>query len=247
MKMNNCRSSLAWVSICWITGSLAARAQVYSVAAGLSIPDGDAAGVASSLTVASSVTSLTSLRVNLDISGKGGRMNNGDLFVTLSHESAPNVVDAYVVLLNRPGKTSLDIWGYYDNGLNVAFDSRATGYDIHNYRRHVPSLNAGSDSISLSGPLTGTWQPDGRNVSPDLVLDTTARSTSFNSFQGINPSGKWVLFAADLYPDAMGYAQLNSWSIEVNPYVQVPEASQFSIVLGLTAFGFTAWKRCQRR
>lgn len=60
--------------------------------------------------------------------------------------------------------------------------------DIHNYGGNGGAL------------VTGTYQPDGREVSPLLSLDTTPRTAFLSSFTGLDPNGEWVLFVVDIFP-----------------------------------------------
>lgn len=230
------KSSLVRLVVGLGTFALVGKAQTFTFNPGLAIPDGDASGIFTQTLVSTPTMTIGSLSVSVDISAQSGSINNGDLYVTLAHESTPGVVDAFVVLLNRPGKTASDPTGYYDNGLNVTFSSVAVGYDIHNYRLHVPTLNLGSDSTPLGGPLKGLWEADGRNVSADSVTDATPRTTSLNDFTGINPNGTWVLYMADLFKDSAGVASLNTWSLHVTP-VPEPEAVVVLSALGLLGFG----------
>lgn len=46
--------------------------------------------------------------------------------------------------------------------------------------------------------LTGTWQPDGRNVDPNAVTNLSPRTSLLNSFQTLGGSGDWALYVADL-------------------------------------------------
>lgn len=225
------------------TCAVAGQAQTFSFTPGLTVPDGDSSGTYTQALISTATTAIGSLSVSLDISAASGLINNGDLYVTLAHESAPGVVDAFVVLLNRSGKTASDATGYYDNGLSVTFSTAAVGYDIHNYRRHVPGVNQGSDSTPLGGPLTGLWEPDGRNVSADSVTDLTPRTTSLDDFAGLNPNGTWVLYLADPLKDTAGVAQLNSWSLHVTP---VPEPAGVWALSALGLLGFGICRRLQK-
>ena len=104
------------------------------------------------------------------------------------------------------------------------------------FRSHVPSLNLGSDSTPLGSPLKGLWEADGRNVSADSVTDATPRTTSLDSFAGINPNETWVLYMADLFKDSAGVARLDAWSLHVTQ-VPEPEAVMALSALGLLGFG----------
>jgi len=137
----------------------------------LAIADGTASGVSDLRRLSSSITSIGSLTVSLNISGEF----NGDLYAYLRHGDS-----GFSILLNRPGRTADSPSGYGDSGLNITLSDFATR-DIHSYRAVVTPA-AGS-------PLTGTWQPDGRNVDPSMVLDSTARTATLSSFAGLSGSG----------------------------------------------------------
>ena len=104
------------------------------------------------------------------------------------------------MLLNRLGVTATSPYGSADSGFDVTFsDSAAT--DIH-------SASAGG------GVLTGTFQPDARNVSPFSVLDTSPRTAFLSSFNGLDPNGAWTLFIADVSP--VGIGTLDSWGLTID-------------------------------
>ena len=190
----------------------------------LAIPDGNASGVSDLRQSSSSITAIGSLTVSLNISGEF----NGDLYAYLRHDSG------FSILLNRPGRTADSTSGYGDSGLNIALSDFATR-DIHSYRAEVTPA-AGS-------PLTGFWQPDGRNVDPSMVLDSTARTATLSSFAGLSASGDWTLFLADM--QSGGTSALESWSLEVFA-VPVPEPYQYGLVVGAGLMGFVVWRRCSR-
>jgi subtilisin-like proprotein convertase family protein len=139
------------------------------------IPDGNTVGLASHVVVSGQSGVVNGLAVSLTIDGR----SNGDLYAFLTHGTR------IVVLLNRPGRTALDSLGYYDNGFNVTFNDAAL-LDIHKYGDQGGKL------------VTGTYQPDGRNVLPNTVLDTSDRTTKLSAFNGMNPNGEWILFVADV-------------------------------------------------
>ena len=177
------------------------------------IPDGQASGYADFETVSSSIHQIGSIEVSLNIVGNF----NGDLYAYLQHGSALSV------LLNRPGRTTLNPDGYDDSGFTITLNDFAAQGDIHNYRS-VFSPSAGS-------PLTGAWQPDGRNVDPGTVLNTDSRTAMLSSFNGLDPNGTWTLFVADMA--AGGTNMLSSWQLVINP---VPEPSP-ALLLLLGGFG----------
>jgi len=190
----------------------------------LAIADGSGSGVSDLRRLSSSITSIGSLTVSLNISGEF----NGDLYAYLRHDSG------FSILLNRPGRTADSPSGYGDSGLNITLSDFVTR-DIHSYRAVVTPA-AGS-------PLTGNWQPDGRNVDPTMVLDSTARTATLSSFAGLSASGDWTLFLADM--QSGGTSALESWALEVFA-VPVPEPYQYGLVVGAGLMGFVVWRRLAR-
>jgi len=169
-------------------------------------------------TVATDILSITDITVGLSISGGF----NGDYYAYLTHDSG------FAILLNRVGRTAENPDGYPDTGMALFFEMGATNGDIHSYR----------DLVDPSpGPLTGIWEPDGRNISPLLSLDTTPRTALFDTFYGLNPNGQWNLFITNV--SAVGVGTLESWSLEITGVV--PEPS--SLVLMLLAFAFPILRR----
>ena len=129
------------------------RASVYSESwsfnnINTAIPDGTPSGLSDLRTISSLVTSISAVTVTLNISGEF----NGDLYGYLQHSSG------FCVLLNRVGRTGSDSHGYDNSGFSVTLSGTGS-YDVHLYQNYSPSYNG-------SGQLTGTWQPDGRAISP---------------------------------------------------------------------------------
>ena len=173
----------------------------------LAIPDNSTVGVADFHTVTSSIQWIESVEVTLQITGGF----NGDYYVYLQHGSG------FSVLLNRPGKNLLNDLGYADSGVFVTFAQTAANGDPHFYQ---------AVTNPAGGPITGTWQPDGRIVDPLNVLDTDARSATLNSFAGNDANGEWTLFVADR--SSGGTGTLTSWSLNITGAIPEP-----STVLGL--------------
>ena len=174
------------------------------------------------------------MNVTLTISGIGA-MVNGDIHAYLTHETGISI------LLNRTGFRSGTFLGYDDNGFsNVTLDDSAAN-GIHVYRL---SLTGGHDNpiTPYPSPLANTaWQPDARNIpatSPGAAFDTAPRTAMLNSFNGLNPSGQWTLFVADLATG--GAATLNSWGVEITA---VPEPQYYALAVGVGLLGFAAWRR----
>jgi subtilisin-like proprotein convertase family protein len=211
MKTLNKRVSLV-VLLTLLSGS------AHAALTPLAIPDGDINGVSDTFNVASAYTQINSLRVILNISAPGGDGFNGDLYLTLAHDTG------YSVLLNRVGRRSGSAFGYGDSGFfDVIFDDAAPNGDVHAYRTKA----TGSQTTPLAGPLTGTYQPDGRAVDPDAVLDTSPRTAMLSSFLGLAPNGDWTLFVADV--SSGGVSRLENWSLEINGeiFTAIPEPSTF--------------------
>ena len=158
---------------------------------------------------------ISNLEVTLTISGGF----NGDLYGYLTHESG------FAVLLNRPGRTAANGAGYSDSGFNVTFGVGALN-DIHLYQGVTGPVS----------PLTGLWAADGREVHPLSVLDSDLRTALVDSFLGVDPSGSWTLFLADVDGGGAQTTLLN-WGL----IIAVPEpATSGLVVLGL---GFLMLRR----
>jgi len=184
---------------------------IYSATSG-NIPDGSVVGWSATATASSYLPSISSISVNLNVSGG----YNGDLYAYLSYGGV------LVPLLNRVGVTSGNGFGYGHTGFDVTLSS-AGANDVHFYGNYSPSFNG-------NGQLTGTWQPDGRNIDPQsapTAFDSASR-VSFGSYNGMNPNGTWTLFLADLSAGAQ--SQLVNWSLDITA---VPEP----VNVALAVFG----------
>lgn len=175
----------------------------------LDVPDNDPAGVSDTRILTTSILSIESVTVSIVLSSTFA-MWNGDFYAYLVHDTG------FAVLLNRVGRTATDPDGYGDAGFNVTFSDLAPN-DIHGYQ---------STTNPAGGVLTGTWQPDGRNMDPYLAIDATPRSATLSSFDGLDANGAWTLFVADVA--AGGEARLASWSLTVTG--QIPEPSRTMLI-----------------
>jgi hypothetical protein len=91
-------------------------------------------------------------------------------------------------------------------------------------------------AISNAGPVTGTYQPDGRERFPTQTVETSPRTVFLGSFAGGPASGDWTLFVADL---SLGNTTVvESWTLNISG---VPEPG--SGLLALSA----AWLLLLRR
>ena len=181
-------SGAAWATPITVTGSSSVNTL---------IPDHNLNGISDTITLTGSgIQSVTDVQVSLNISGGF----NGDYYVYLMYGSG------FAVLLNRVGlvNSTVNPYGYSDSGFNVTFADTAPNGDIHNYQ-NVSNPNGGA--------ITGTWQPDGRNVSPATVTESTPRTAMLNVFDGGIADGGWTLFIADTSEGGIG--SLDSWSLQV--------------------------------
>ncbi len=175
----------------------------------LPIPDNNPDGLTNTMTITTDINALTDLAVTLRISHSW----NGDLYAFLVHESG------YAVLLNRVGRgmdDSFDLLGYGDNGFDVTLADDASQGDVHIYRLTLFDDN----DTPLTGPLTGIWAPDGRDVDPSAAQNTDPRTALLAAFQGLDPNGDWTLVVADLQAGDTGILQ--SWSLRMCGEVGVP-------------------------
>jgi subtilisin-like proprotein convertase family protein len=209
---------------------LTARAQTtneFSLSPGAAIPDGNPVGFQTSLAVSGVAGAISALTVTLDITGGF----NGDLYAYLVSPQGQ-----LAVLLNRPGVSADNAFGYDDAGLSLTLADAALN-NVHDY-------GAGTYSVNGAGQVTGVWQADGRNVDPQSagsVLAATATTSGLGQFAGDNANGTWTFFIADLGAGG-GTAQLNSVMISV---MTVPEPQAWVILGG--GLAMLGWLGCRRR
>lgn len=215
-------------SFCLITALIlmpAAHAAVtLTDAVGGAVPDGSLSGLSRSLVLNVPGETIVSMTVTLQV---GGTPFLGDLYVYLTDGTT------LVTLINRPGRDAGRLDGYDDTQpLDVIFSDFAAS-DFHTYRLAL----TGNESIPLVAPVTGTFQPDGRDISPLLVETGDARSSQLGDFNGLSANRTFTLFAADL--SSGGNHQIDSWSMSI---ATVPEPSAAL----LTIFGMLALIRRKR-
>jgi subtilisin-like proprotein convertase family protein len=180
------------------------------------IPDNSAVGITSTMSVVTTITSITSVEVNLDLSGLQTGGWSGDIYAYLIHGSG------FSVLLNRTGRSLASPDGNGNNSLLLTLNDLAAT-DVHM-------------AAPLTGALSGTFQPDGRNINPSVSLDTTSRLASLGVFSTLDGNGDWTLFVSD--SAAGGTMTLNSWTLTLN---QVPEPS--AALLGALGLALTLRRR----
>ena len=188
------------------------------------IPDGNPVGITSSTPSAGLPGSISTITVNLDISGGF----NGDLYAYLA---GPN--GQFAVLLNRVGMNSGNAFGYSDTGFDITLNM--TGANIHNYQ-------SGSYTLNGSGQLTGTWGADGTTVNslsqPPSAFDSAPDTADLNTYSGTGANGNWTLFIADL--SSGNQSTLVSWGFTINT---VPEPQTWTMLAGGAAMLFAFRRR----
>jgi subtilisin-like proprotein convertase family protein len=205
---------LAFAVLAGLAGSAGAATTLATwnsgFASGGVVPEGNPVGWSDTRTLSGiSSTSITDVNVQLSITGDW----NGDLYVYLQHLSGISI------LLNRPGKTSGDSFGFSDGGFDVVFNDTAANGDSH--------LTFAGNTI-FDG---GEWQPDARYVNPSSVVDGDARTHYLSGFNGMDPNGNWTLFVADMSGGGAS-AVVTGWGLEIESTSAVPEPGQ-ALGLGL--------------
>ena len=172
------------------------------------IPDGNSSGFADSRNLTGVAGTIADLNVTLNLNGGF----NGDLYAYLEHDGG------FAVLLNRVGVSSTNQFGYPGDGMSITLDDQAAN-NVHWYETFSFSLNS-------SGQLLGAWQPDGRNVDPDLVNETDAPTATLSGFNGQSADGTWTLFVADM--SSGGTSVLSSWGLDV---ASIPEPATIPLLV----------------
>lgn len=181
---------------------------------GATVPDNSTLGWSDTRYIESTAGSILDVQVHLRISGGF----NGDLYAYLAHESG------FAVLLNRPGRTAANPDGSFTTGIDAVFAS-AAGLDAH-----------------VANSFAGTFQPDGRNVSPYLVTDESPRTALLTSFEGGDSWGYWTLFVADMSP--MLESTVEEWGLVITAEtLAIPEPGPLSIAALLAGFALLKRRR----
>lgn len=160
------------------------------------IPDDDLSGLLQSITPATTIGTLDKITVTLTTTGGW----NGDLYAYLWHDGILSV------LVNRIGRTALDDAGSPGSGLNLTLDDDATA-DLH------------LASATFGNPISGYFEPDGRDIHPTLAFDTSPRTDTLADFFAHAAGGEYRLFIADVSDGEV--ATLTHWSISLTGEVSV--------------------------
>lgn len=190
-----------------------------SVTPNLGIPNGSPLGVVQQFTVGGLYGFITNVSVTLDITGGF----NGDLYAYLLGPQGQ-----LAILLNRPGVTGVNPFGYGNAGMNLTLDGAAAN-NIHGY--------GSGYSTNGSGQVTGTWGADGRAISPysaGSVFDSASTLANLSVFNNTMANGVWTLFIADLSGGG-GAANLHNAMLTI---MTVPEPQTWAMLVGgLAVFG----------
>jgi len=227
-------AAVTTAALLFLAGSLQAALFSDSWSSGFAnagvVPDGNPTGWSDTRTL-SGIPDNSILDVTVTLQVSGGW--NGDLYAYLVGPGG-----GFAVLLNRPGVTSSDAFGYSDAGLNITLDDAAPNGDIHNYQTvagYATSIANGS-----------AWAPDGRVADPASVVDTDPRTALLSSFDGVDPNGNWTLFVADLSDGNV--STVTSWGLQIEAVplvVGVPDAVNTLLVLGVALSGLVWFGGCR--
>jgi subtilisin-like proprotein convertase family protein len=212
MRFARCFSSVALVACL----SMPAAEYAFTNQVNRVIPDGNPNGLSSEIDVSGTSGSITNVSISLSVSDG----YTGDFYAYLTADNG-----GFSVLLNRVGRTSSQSLGYEDIGMTLHLTDLAAA-DVHTY-----GGNGGS-------PLLGSWQPDGRDVNPQLVLDTDPRLATLAVFDSRPADGTWTLFVSDMAGGGEG--TLVNWALVIQT---VPEPTAVS----LAALGIGLWALARRR
>jgi len=197
------------------------------------VPDANDSGLVSIIDIPATLERIQDVDITLTLVGDLGDGWNGDLFIYLAHGSALSV------LVNRPGVSASNPFGYGNSGLDaVTFDDDAPLGDFHTYQ---VSLGTGDSDQ----PVTGTFQPDGRTTDPASVDTADPRSAFLSLFDGQVAAGEWRLFVADLSPG--GNLRLAGWELNITTVDPVPDAGSTLALTGLGSLAVAAAAAARHR
>jgi len=221
--MKNLRATL--FATCLLGGALTSRSQIFldsrwttfNSQPSIAVPDMNLGGVTDTETISlgAAYNKLASISIFVDVEADF----DGDLYAYVQHGST------YAVLLNRPGRTTGNTFGYADKGFTITLRDGAPNGDVHNYQNVM--------TPATGTKLMGTWQPDARAVDPRTSLSTSQRTAFLSAFQGQDPNGEWTLFVAD--SSSGGTAKILEWGVIVTA-VPEPRATAAFIASVLVAF-----------
>jgi len=174
------------------------------------IPDGNPVGVSFSETVSDVPGGSTVGGLTVDLSVSGGY--NGNLYAYLV---APN--GTLVMLLNQPGATISNPFGYAGSGLNVTLSDSAAG--------SIQTTPETPGSV-----FSGTFQAAG----------------TLGAVNGSAADGTWTLFFADEVAGGSP-ATLNGWSLGITAVPEPVNLTMIIFGAGLVGFGIIRYFRNLRK
>jgi len=204
----------------------------YTLTPGTIIPAGNPNGALEQFDVSGISGSIASIQISLNIIGG----YNGDLYAWLVDPQGQTAI-----LLNRPGLTSSDAFGYADAGINITLDDSGSFANVHGY-------GAGSYNLNGNGQVTGTWASDGRNIDPQSApgaFDPASVGANLSQFQGGTANGAWSLYLADVVAGGASPTLTDTTlTIASSSISSVPEPSTMALAgLGLAAWLRGHWRR----
>ena len=203
------KSNLMGMMAALLATAMSAGASLYSVG---TIPDGNPVGVSFNGTYdqAPLGATVSGLTVSLDISGG----YNGNLYAYLV---APN--GTMVLLLNQPGVSLGNPFGYAGSGFNITLSDSATG------------------------SIQTTPETPGSNFGSGLDYQAAG---SLSGFNGSSADGAWTLFFADETAGG-GQAILNGWSLNITAVPEPANMALVIFGMGFVGFGITRYFRNARK
>ena len=175
-----------------------------------SIPDGNPVGVSFTGNYDQAAPGATVSGLTVDLSISGGY--NGNLYTYLV---APN--GTMVLLLNQPGATIGNPFGYAGSGLNVTLSDTAAG-----------SIQTTPETSGST--FSGNYQAAG----------------TLANFNGSVADGNWTLFFADETAGG-GQAILNGWSLNITAVPEPTNIALVIFGVGFVGFGITRYFRNARK
>jgi len=196
-----------------VLGASVARGSLYTETfsgVNTAIPDGNPVGVSFSETISDIPAGSTVGGLAVDLTVSGGY--NGNLYAYLV---APN--GTLVMLLNQPGVTGVNPFGYAGSGLNVTLSDTAAG--------SIQTTPETAGSV-----FSGTYQAAG----------------TLGNINGSAADGTWTLYFADMVPGG-GQATLNGWSLDITAVPEPVNVALAIFVVSFIGFGIIRYYRDSRK
>ena len=176
----------------------------------MAIPDGNPVGVSLSETVSDIPGGSTVGGLTVDLSVSGGY--NGNLYAYLV---APN--GTLVMLLNQPGATISNPFGYSGSGYNITLSDTAAG--------SIQTTPETPGSV-----FSGTYQAAG----------------TVGAVSGSAADGTWTLYFADVAAGG-GQPILNGWSLNITAVPEPANLALIIFGVGMVGFGIIRYFRSSRK